>query len=90
MGCQQVFPKLSFPCLFPAVNLWRIYKAVEKLGGYDSVSTHAYIIALHFFCLKPRALEFFTTPPSDPKLCFSAPRTAQTKGESALTVVEER
>ncbi len=23
---------------FLPVNLWRIYKAVEKLGGYDSVS----------------------------------------------------
>lgn len=26
-------------CGFFPVNLWRIYKAVEKLGGYDSVST---------------------------------------------------
>ena len=26
-------------CVFPPVNLWRIYKAVDKLGGYDSAST---------------------------------------------------
>lgn len=31
----------SFMCVFfpLPVNLWRIYKAVEKLGGYESVST---------------------------------------------------
>lgn len=25
------------PCLFPSVNLWKIYKAVEKLGAYELV-----------------------------------------------------
>lgn len=34
--------KIILVLLFPqAVNLWKIYKAVEKLGGYDSVSTSA-------------------------------------------------
>lgn len=31
-SCVCVSPPLS-------VNLWKIYKAVDKLGGYDSVST---------------------------------------------------
>lgn len=28
----------SLSCLFPSVNLWKIYKAVEKLGAYELVS----------------------------------------------------
>lgn len=28
--------------LSPAVNLWMIYKTVEKLGGYDSVSASSF------------------------------------------------
>lgn len=27
----------DLPCLFPSVNLWKIYKAVEKLGAYELV-----------------------------------------------------
>lgn len=27
----------SLSCLFPSVNLWKIYKAVEKLGAYELV-----------------------------------------------------
>lgn len=34
--CGVVEPD-SLPCLFPAVNLWKIYKAVEKLGAYELV-----------------------------------------------------
>lgn len=35
----------SLSCLFPSVNLWKIYKAVEKLGAYELVRKRFSVIA---------------------------------------------
>lgn len=39
---------IKFSCVFFPfpVNLWRIFKAVEKLGGYDSVSTSSLLFTV--------------------------------------------
>lgn len=38
----------SLPCLFPSVNLWKIYKAVEKLGAYELVRKDSQVPCLCF------------------------------------------
>lgn len=35
------FPEgLTVVCLFPSVNLWTMFQAAQKLGGYELVSAH--------------------------------------------------
>lgn len=52
-----------FKCIWflLTVNLWKIYKAVEKLSGYDSVSTPIYSTeSFNMFTRHRLLLVFFT------------------------------
>ena len=44
----------AFFLFLPVVNLWKIYKAVGNLGGYDSVSRYIMLYTFYLGLNRPK------------------------------------